>query len=62
MARCKTPTKKGGKSKLHGRGMLDDLKKGWDNFTKHPIANQQDARNFGDKIKKGFTGGRKCKC
>ena len=44
--------------KLKGCGVLDDLKKGFENFVKSPVANSNDLKDYGERIKKSFGGGK----
>ena len=47
------------KRSLKGRGVLDDIKRGFENFAKHPMADSNDFKNHGERIKKAFGGGKR---
>jgi hypothetical protein len=56
---AKKAHKKQTKAHLKGRGVLDDIKRGFEGIIKKNP--KQDIADFGDKIKRGFTGGSKKK-
>jgi hypothetical protein len=56
---AKRTSKKHTKVHLKGRGVLDDMKRGFEGLIKKNPG--QDISDFGNKIKKGFTGGSKKK-